>query len=102
MSLLNFFDRNALKIQITFDEFEREIKRYEETARTCNISICLSNPHDLIRFLEMKYSEFRKQSVKCFSEVTFKHSSQEFSMQQAERYMIEKLNMIISNHKNIK
>jgi len=102
MSLLNLLDRNALKIQITFDEFENEIKKYEATARKYNISICLSNPQDLIRFLERKYSEFKTQSERCFTEVTFKRNSQEFSIQQAERYMIEKLNMIKSNHKNIK
>lgn len=101
MSLLNFFDRNALKIQITFSEFDGEIKRYEETAKTCNISICLSNPQDLIRFLEMKYSEFRNLSGKCFTEVTFKHNFQEFSLQQADRYMVEKLSMVKANHKII-
>ena len=102
MSLLNLLDRNALKIQITFDEFNTEIKKYEASARKYNISICLSNPQDLIRFLERKFSEFRTQSNRCFTEVTFKRNSQEFSIQQAERYMIEKLDMIKANHRNIK
>jgi hypothetical protein len=99
MSLLNFFDRNALKIQITFGEFERQIQVYEETAKTCNISISLSNPYNLIGFLEIKLTEFRKLMEKCFTEVTFKHASRELSMQQAERFMIEKIEMIKANHK---
>jgi hypothetical protein len=99
MSLLNFLDRNALKIQITFDEFEREIQVYEETAKTCKISICLSNPHNLVGFLEIKLTEFRNLMGKCFTEVTFKHASQEFSILQAERFMIQKLEMIKANHR---
>lgn len=99
MSLLNFFDRSALKIQITFGEFEREVRGYEETAKSCNISICLSNPYNLIGFLEIKQTEFRKLMGKCFTEVTFDQGSQALSMQQAERYMIEKIAMIKANHK---
>lgn len=99
MSFLNFFDRNALKIQITFGEFEHEINCYEETARTCNIAISLSNPHDLIRHLERKLSEFWHQREKCFTEVTFTTKSQVLSMYEAEKYMIDKINMIKSNHK---
>ena len=98
MGFLNFFDRNALKIQITFGEFEREIACYEETARTCNITICLSNPHDLIRHLERKIAEFRDLRGKCFTEVTFSQKTHVLSMNEAEKYMVEKINMIKSNH----
>lgn len=100
MGFLNFFDRNALKIQIIFSEFEGEINRYEETARTCNICICLSNPQDLIRHLERKLSEFRSLSEKCFTDVTFKHNTGVFSVQEAERFMLGKINKIKSNHKS--
>jgi hypothetical protein len=99
MSLLNFFDRSALKIQITFGEFAQEIKGYEEAAKTCNISVCLSNPHNLVNFLNMKQYEFRKLKEKCFTEVIFKYGTQEMSLQQAEEFMIEKLRMIKANHK---
>ena len=99
MSFLNFFDRNALKIQITFGEFEREIKCYEETAKTCNIKISLSNPLDLIRHLERKYSEFRELREKCFTEVTFTQKSRVLSMSEAGKYMLDKINMIKVNHK---
>ncbi|MDP1621228.1 MAG: hypothetical protein Q8M08_02705 [Bacteroidales bacterium] len=99
MSFLNFFDRNALKIQITFGEFEREITCYEETARTCNITISLSNPQDLIRHLERKYSDFRELKEKCFTEVTFSQKSRVLSMNEAENYMFDKIKMIKTNHK---
>jgi hypothetical protein len=102
MSLLNFFDRSALKIQITFAEFEREIHRYELTAQSCNISISLSNPHDLIRFLELKLSEFRNLRSKCFTEVIFKSETQSLSIEQAERYMMEMINRNKANHKIVR
>ena len=102
MSSLNFFDRNALKIQITFSEFDGEIQRYEEMAKTCNISICLSNPQDLIRHLDRKYAEFRELKGKCFSEVTFKQKAQVLSMYEAEKYMLDKISMIKANHKSFK
>lgn len=100
MSLLNFFDRSALKIQIPFSEFEREIQQYEEMAKTCNISICLSNSQDLIRHLDRKYAEFRELKGKCFSEVTFKQKSQVLSINEAEKYMLDKISMIKANHKS--
>ncbi len=100
MGLLNLLDRNALKIQIIFSEFEGEICRYEETARKCNISICLSNPQDLIRHLERKLSEFRTLREKCFTEVTFKRNTEVLSVYESERYMLAKINMIKSNHKS--
>lgn len=99
MDLLNLLDLNALKILITFSEFEGEICRYEETARKCNITICLSNPQDLIRHLERKLAEFRTLREKCFTKVTFKHNEEVLSVYESERYMLAKLDMIKSNHK---